>query len=488
MEQNKISLIGGNIMGGKRISQDEFNTQLKLKNPNLVLVGLYSYKGNKTRFRCLLHNYDFDTTPERVLLGMGCKYCKSDKISSSKMLTHDMFLKKCLERFEDMDDYIFTSEYSGVINKIEFVHKICGKKHSSLPCNFLKGHRCKYCLTNSKKLNKIKSQEKYRVIVSETTNEEYSLINFNGNAEKSTLIHYLCGNTFDMLIGNFVYAGQRCPICAKENAKVKIRKTNEEFLNELHEHCGYDYEPLEEYCGIKNKMKVRHIPCGNISEITPDSLLNNTHKYCMYCIKYENLGRRPTETRNFATNYPNFLKNWDYYKNLKSPFDYTPNSGKVVWWICDNGHSFEKSIRVVTNGRLVCPYCPSLNSLGETKIKEILNENKIEFNPENIFDDCFRSKYSKLRFDFYLHKYNMAIEYDGIQHFEPVDFYHKGIEFAKRQFEDLKIRDKMKNDYCFDNNINLVRIPYWDFDRIEDIVLSKLKIGGVSIENIRIIK
>jgi hypothetical protein len=50
---------------------------------------------------------------------------------------------------------------------------------------------------------------------------------------------------------------------------------------------------------------------------------------------------------------------------------------------------------------------------------------------------------------------NILIEYDGIQHFKPVNLFG-GIE----EFDKTIVKDKIKSDYCMKNNINLVRISY----------------------------
>lgn len=79
------------------------------------------------------------------------------------------------------------------------------------------------------------------------------------------------------------------------------------------------------------------------------------------------------------------------------------------------------------------------------------------------------------RFDFYLPDYNLMIEYDGEQHYMPVDF---GEHDTKLMEEKLKLRqknDQIKNDYCHANNINLLRIPYWEKQNIEIIINSCLQ-------------
>ena len=108
-----------------------------------------------------------------------------------------------------------------------------------------------------------------------------------------------------------------------------------------------------------------------------------------------------------------------------------------------------------------CPEC--VNSKGETIISEYLKENNINYISEYTFDDCRNKR--PLPFDFYLPDYNLLIEYDGEQHFEPVDFFG-----GEEQFEYQKYNDNIKNTYCIKNNINLIRIPYWDFDNIEKIL------------------
>ena len=52
-------------------------------------------------------------------------------------------------------------------------------------------------------------------------------------------------------------------------------------------------------------------------------------------------------------------------------------------------------------------------------------------------------------------------------------------------FKKTKLHDRIKNDYCFDNNIPLLRIPYWDFENIEEILFDKLVEVGI-IEEIKI--
>lgn len=67
------------------------------------------------------------------------------------------------------------------------------------------------------------------------------------------------------------------------------------------------------------------------------------------------------------------------------------------------------------------------------------------------------------------------VEYDGEQHFRPVNWSGKmSKEELVEQIKDQKTKDMIKNNYCKDRGIRLVRIPYWDYDNIEDILTSEL--------------
>jgi len=101
-----------------------------------------------------------------------------------------------------------------------------------------------------------------------------------------------------------------------------------------------------------------------------------------------------------------------------------------------------------------CPNCPKkIISIGEKKISEILRKNNIKYNNQHTFENC-RDK-RKLPFDFYLPYYNMCIEFDGRQHFESV------INFGgEEQLKKTQQNDKIKNKYCKENNIKLLRIKY----------------------------
>lgn len=149
------------------------------------------------------------------------------------------------------------------------------------------------------------------------------------------------------------------------------------------------------------------------------------------------------------------------YSNLN--FTFVKNKIEII---CREHGSFHQSIYKHLRGQ-GCPECSS-NSNGEEYVKMFLEELEIKYIRQHGFDTC---KYvNKLSFDFYLPEQNVCIEFDGIQHFKPVKQFG-----GEEEFNDIKERDKCKNEWCKNNNVKLIRIKYNEFDNIKNILLKELK-------------
>lgn len=113
-----------------------------------------------------------------------------------------------------------------------------------------------------------------------------------------------------------------------------------------------------------------------------------------------------------------------------------------------------------------CPICDE--SKGKKFVRQYLESNNIEFIQEYKSNDCKHKR--SLPFDFYIKEYNLCIEFDGEQHYKSFDYFG-----GEEKLKLTKIRDKIKNNYCKDNNINLIRIPYWKIDNIEKMLDREFK-------------
>lgn len=104
-------------------------------------------------------------------------------------------------------------------------------------------------------------------------------------------------------------------------------------------------------------------------------------------------------------------------------------------------------------------------SKGEEKVEKLLSKARINFKREYSFPDLYGYKKKPLRFDFAVFQNRQLIcliEIDGRQHYEFVPHFHKTMSSFKRQQE----WDRRKNKYCLLHKIPLIRIPYWDLEKL----------------------
>lgn len=145
-----------------------------------------------------------------------------------------------------------------------------------------------------------------------------------------------------------------------------------------------------------------------------------------------------------------------------------PGKFKRLWRCkCDCGRETLATVSDLVSGCTISCGCLS-TSKGEYMVSELLHKNNIEYIPQYTFEDC--RNILPLPFDFYLPKPNVCIEYQGIQHYKPIE--HFG---GKETFERVVMRDKIKKDYCKTHNIKLLCIPYtYNKEEIEECILSIL--------------
>lgn len=131
---------------------------------------------------------------------------------------------------------------------------------------------------------------------------------------------------------------------------------------------------------------------------------------------------------------------------------------------CQEGHIFEMSYAKFYIGRR-CPHCNM--SSGEQEVARILDKYNIEYIIQYRFTDC--RNILPLPFDFKIEINNeiICIEFDGSQH------YTGRKDDTEEDIKRRKENDDIKTQYCKDNNIKLIRIPYWDFQNIEKILIKE---------------
>lgn len=204
--------------------------------------------------------------------------------------------------------------------------------------------------------------------------------------------------------------------------------------------------------------------CGNIKIARSDQLKNGQTKSCG-CYKnkifVENNKKRQTLD----------LTNQKFGKlTAKFPTDRRSIDGRVIWHCCcECGREIDVNSHDLSQKRVQS--CGCLKSRGELDIKNLLLKNQIQFIEQKKFENCrFPDTNYFAVFDFYINN-SYLLEFDGEQHF----YYDKNRNSwnTKENFERTQKRDEYKNQWCKDNNIPLIRIPYTKLDTLclEDLLL-----------------
>ena len=149
--------------------------------------------------------------------------------------------------------------------------------------------------------------------------------------------------------------------------------------------------------------------------------------------------------------------------HIINPEEYYNQDKQNLRFICPEcGKEFISSLKhFQQHGGQVCADCSNYESFGEKKIRYFLENNHIDYIPQKWFPDC-RDKYP-LPFDFYIPDAKTIIEFDGQQHFFQSNLFPETLELIKKH-------DQIKNDYCKNNNIYLIRIPYTSINKVDSIL------------------
>lgn len=142
----------------------------------------------------------------------------------------------------------------------------------------------------------------------------------------------------------------------------------------------------------------------------------------------------------------------------------TKKGDKQPYWHCRCDCGNEKDIQANALRSGSTKSCGCIKSYGEENIIQLLKVNNIDFQYQYRFSDI--QQYS---FDFFVNN-QYIIEYDGIQHFISDSGWN-----TKENVQLVHKRDLLKNQYCFINNIPIIRIPYDVNYNLEDLLLEKTK-------------
>lgn len=199
--------------------------------------------------------------------------------------------------------------------------------------------------------------------------------------------------------------------------------------------------------------------CGNpdIISVSTKLLVSSRKKSCG-CLQRESRNQsRPNKVFYLVGERYGRLTVIDFYKKINREYFWTCK--------CDCGNITHVSSTNLKNRHTQS--CGCINSKGEELIQKILSENGITFQKQYSFNDLLNDNGNKMRFDFAVLDQNQnllyLIEFDGIHHY-------KSRTNGWNTDEHLiatKHNDEMKDAYCREHDIYLLRIPYYEFQNID---------------------
>lgn len=256
-----------------------------------------------------------------------------------------------------------------------------------------------------------------------------------------------------------------CSSCATSRVWSERRdKIVEDVFDKIKCICDtHGYELVtrpDEYIG--NKMKIQFV-CkyhGIQTMLLNNFLRGHTCIKCSYELRRDNM-------RN-SQDYVESVINSMNGNKLLNKEEYVQSNKRNLKVLCGKcgSHVYTVSFSDYYNNKVYqCHSCSSKETSGEKLIADILTELKIEYIREYKFRDCIDKR--PLPFDFYLPNYNTVIEFDGPQHYHNV--------YGQQSFINTQKHDIIKDQYCSENCINIIRIPYFDSHKAKEQIINQIQ-------------
>lgn len=262
----------------------------------------------------------------------------------------------------------------------------------------------------------------------------------------------VCSHTWETL-GWVLYDGHGCPICKRKGTK-KFKPSD---IQDILKSNNPTVEYIGGYTDCNHKATFKCLVCGHTWDTTAGNVLEGHG--CPKC-SHAKQGRDKRLTQD------EFNSRLNDNITVLTPYSGQDARYQVQCNTC--GRIYETSGASLLLG-CGCELCRK--SRGEVLIKQYLDKNGYENIPQYHFDDC---KYKNtLSFDFYLPNDKICIEFDGLQHYKPIEFFG-GIDSFIDEFN----RDRVKDRYCLEHNIKLIRIHYSHIDEIDKVLQKEIEHGN----------
>lgn len=354
---------------------------------------------------------------------------------------------------------VVVGKFVNMATNIKVECLIDGNVWDAKPRKLINGVGCRVCSCRNNGMTHSLSDIDYKLII-KSKNPNIEIIGEYINAKTKVKAKCLLdGHVWETY--PFVLRSSGCPKCAGRDKSESQLRTHDEFIIDI-EKVNPNVEVLGEYFGIAHKVEVRCKKHAIKWFAYPSNLRRGSG--CYIC-KQEKILAADKLAENRLSLSEALKRLNERNPNVMLVGDYTGVSKKANFKCLICANEWSATFSSVAGGR-GCPSCTA--SKGEALIQSALDSLGSEYYYQHSFIGCKNKQL--LRFDFYVPSINTAIEYQGEQHFMPIDFAGKGEDWANEQLDITQLRDQIKRDYCAANGIRLVEILYSEIDYIPNII------------------
>lgn len=260
------------------------------------------------------------------------------------------------------------------------------------------------------------------------------------NAKTKVII--ICPEHGEFLVtpDNHLHKHIGCPLCSNKKTSISRTSNIDKFIEKAQKvhNNKYDYSKFV-YIDAHTKGI---IICPEHGEFEQNANNHLSGKGCPKCRNKKFTKPLEEYIKSFNLVHQNF---YDYSKVLE-----IKNNNSYITIICPIHGEFKQLVRAHQEGR-GCPHCSK--SKGELMVSNILKQLNYNYSEQMIINNSYNNH--KFIVDFFIKEYNTIIEYNGEQHYMPIEHFGGEIALLKQQQRDANLRN-----YCQDSHINLIEIKY----------------------------
>jgi len=434
------------------VSFDVFMCKSQAAHKNKYVYPKQGFKGTSTKVKIICPKHgEFIQSAQSHMNGIGCARCARKYLGKLNTYSNNDFISTAREVHCEKYDYSLVN-YINSSTKIKIICEEHGE-FEQRPNNHLNGQGCPVCgyILVSKKGRKKWNEIYLKLIEVHGDKYTYDASTYLKASSKIDVYCKIHDHKFKIAPVTLI-GGQGCYHCGIDKIKTFFTKDWESTFDLIKQTHGDRYKYSVN--SFKGRRKPMEIICAEHGTFMQSPSIHIADHGCPKCgvIYGSNLQRGTLEK---------FIKrakkmHGDLYDYSKVKYiDVAAN----IEIICQEHGSFFMSPNSHTHSTQSrgCPKC--YTSSGERLIMVFLEKHELKYETQKKFDDLFsfrgKTNRNKLKCDFYLPSINTVIEYNGKQHYMPLDIFG-----GKKSLEVTRRNDRIKEQYCKQNDIKFEIIRY----------------------------